>query len=81
MWRVLIAGVASVLVIGTAYATSCPKHMAAIDEALKTAKLDDAKKKQVTDLRAKGEAEHKAGNHAESLKSLGEAEKILGVKM
>ena len=80
MRRIIIVGVAAVFVAGTAYATSCPKEMTAIDAALKTAKLDAAKQKQVTDLRAKGEAEHKAGKHAESLKALGEAKQLLGIK-
>lgn len=80
MRRIVAACLAGALVAGSAYATSCPKHMKAIDNALKTAKLDAAKKKQVMDLRAKGEAQHKAGKHADSLKSLAQAEKLLGIK-
>jgi hypothetical protein len=80
MRRLIIAGVAAVLVAGTAYASSCPKEMTAIDAALKTTNLDAAKKKQVMDLRAKGETEHKAGKHADSLKALGEAKQLLGIK-
>jgi hypothetical protein len=55
--------------------------MKAIDAKLAGAdtklKADDAAK--VKDLRAKGEAAHKAGKHDESMKALGEAKKLLGI--
>jgi hypothetical protein len=35
---------------------------------------------KVKGLRAKGEAMHKAGKHAESVKTLKEAQKILGIE-
>ena len=63
----------------TAFASSCPKHMKAIDAALPTAKLDAAKMAQVKKLRADGEALHKAGKHAESMEALTKAEKMLGL--
>jgi hypothetical protein len=34
---------------------------------------------KVKDLRAKGEAEHKAGKHTESMASLAAAKKLLGM--
>ena len=34
---------------------------------------------KVTKLRAEGEAHHKAGKHAESMKALGDAKKLLGI--
>ena len=61
-----------------AFATHCPTMMKQIDDAMKTAQLDDAKKAQVMDLYNKGKAEHEAGDHAASEASLGEALKILG---
>jgi len=68
------------LASGAALAGSCPKEMKAIDDALPTAKLDAAKMSEVKKLRADGEAEHKAGKHADSLAALGKAKTILGIK-
>ena len=34
---------------------------------------------KVKQLRADGETQHKAGNHDDSMKSLGDAKKILGI--
>jgi hypothetical protein len=80
MKRIIIAGAAAVLVAASAYATNCPNEMKAIDDALKTAKLDDATKKKVADARKKGEDEHKAGKHADSMKSLKDAKDLLKIK-
>lgn len=63
-----------------AFAFHCPKDMAAIDAALPTAKLSDADKAKVMELRKSGEAQHKAGDHGGSVKTLAEAKKILGLK-
>jgi len=67
---------------GAAFANSCPMHVKAIDEALAAAPQisaeDLAKAKQ---LRDQGEAAHAAGNHAESMALLAEAEKLLGIGM
>lgn len=65
---------------GLALAHGCPGEMKAIDAKLATnpkiAEADLAKAKQ---LRADGEAAHKAGKHDESMKLLGEAKKTLGI--
>lgn len=71
----LIMGLAA----GPAFAAQCPAMMAAIDAALPTAELSDADQARVTELREQGEAEHNAGNHAQSEASLGEAMQILGI--
>lgn len=64
-----------------AFASSCPKHMKAIDEALaKSPKLSAAQLSDVKKFRADGEAAHKAGKHQDSMDALAKAEKILGVK-
>lgn len=78
MKRILIAA-ALVALASPAYAASCPKQMADIDKALQTASLDAAKKAQVTKLRADGEAKHKAGKHADSVKDLQQAKKVMGM--
>ena len=68
------------LAAGTALAHNCPNEMKAIDAKLATnPKLADADMAKVKQLRADGEAAHKAGKHDDSMKSLGEAKKILGI--
>ena len=67
------------LTSGAAFASSCPKHMKAIDAALPNAKISAAQMSEVKKLRADGEAFHKAGKHAESMEALSKAEKILGI--
>ncbi len=79
--RILACIAAGLILIASApaFAHSCPLVMKKIDEALKTAKLSQADMGKVMGLRAKGEAMHKSGKHGESMKALGEAEKILGI--
>lgn len=68
------------LAAGGAWAHNCPNEMKAIDAKLATnPKLADADAAKVKQLRAEGEAQHKAGKHDDSMKSLGEAKKILGL--
>lgn len=75
--RTLLAAAAVVFLAGPAFASSCPKHMKAIDEAIaKNPKLATA---EVKKLRAEGEAQHKAGKHKESVMSLEKAEKMMGM--
>lgn len=69
-----------VLVTGSAFAFHCPADMKAIDAKLATGvKLADADMAKVKQLRADGEAAHKAGKHDESVKLLAEAMKILKI--
>jgi hypothetical protein len=53
--------------------------MKAIDAKMTSAKLSDADLVKVKTLREEGEKFHKAGKHAESMKALGEAKKMLGM--
>lgn len=79
MKSILIA-TALVLAAGTALAHNCPNEMKAIDAKLATQpKLSDADAAKVKQLRADGEAAHKAGKHDDSMKALGEAKKILAI--
>ena len=81
MKRSLAMAVALVFASGTALAFHCPKDMKEIDDALaKKPKLTEAQMKEVTKLRADGEAMHKAGKHQESVDTLAKAMKILDVK-
>lgn len=75
-----LLGIALVVVSGFALAHNCPNEMKAIDAKLSTKpNLSAADATKVAQLRADGEAQHKAGKHDESMKSLGEAKKILGL--
>ena len=80
MFRKLAIASALVLAMaGQALAGQCPSMVKAIDAALQTASLSEADKAKVMELRNKGEAEHQAGSHAEAIKTLDEAKKMLGM--
>jgi len=65
---------------GVALAHNCPNEMKAIDAKLATnPQLSAADATKVKQLRADGEAAHKAGKHDDAMKSLGEAKKTLGI--
>jgi hypothetical protein len=65
---------------GLALAHNCPNEMKAIDAKLATnPQLSAADATKVKQLRADGEAAHKAGKHDDSMKALGEAKKMLGI--
>ncbi len=74
--NLLIAGLLS-LAVSPAFAGSCPAKIAKLDAALSsgTAKNSD----KVKMLRDKGEAQHKAGKHSESVATLVEAMKLAGL--
>lgn len=81
MRKHLIAiGVALCGAAGAALAHNCPNEMKAIDAALaKQPALSEADMAKVRQLRAEGEAAHKAGRHDESMKALREARRLLGI--
>jgi hypothetical protein len=62
-----------------AFAHNCPNEMKAIDAKMSMANLSPADMTKVKTLREDGEKFHKAGKHDESMKSLGEAKKLLGI--
>ncbi|HYG89149.1 MAG TPA: hypothetical protein VD978_23140 [Azospirillum sp.] len=65
----------------SAFANSCPTHMKKIDAALaKNPQLTTQQMAEVKQLRADGEAAHKAGKHADSEAMLKKAEGMLGIK-
>lgn len=70
--------VAMIAIVGFAspvLAAHCPRDGKLIEEALASQSNDEAKA-----LLDKGMAEHKAGSHKESLDSLHEAMKLLGIE-
>lgn len=75
----MILAASLALASSAVFASSCPKHMKAIDAALPKAKLSAAQMADVKKLRADGETLHKSGKHAESLETLAKAEKMLGI--
>ena len=78
--KTALLAAALALAAGSAFAHNCPNEMKAIDAKLATnPKLADADAAKVKQLRADGEAAHKAGKHDDSMKALGDAKKILGI--
>ena len=81
MKRILMAAILSVLFVAPAFASSCPVMVKDIDAALAASpNLSAAQLAEAKGLRDKGEAEHKAGQHGESVKTLQKAKEILGLK-
>lgn len=81
MRRTLPLAAALLFASGAAFAFHCPKDMKEIDAALaKHPQLSEAQMKEVKELRARGEAEHKAGKHQASVDDLAKAKAILGLK-
>lgn len=71
---------AGALLTVPAYAFHCPADVAKIDAALQAGtNLSTAQLAEIKGLRDEGERLHKAGNHSESVKVLGEAMEILGI--
>ena len=75
--RTVLAAVAALLIATPAFAFHCPKDAKAIDHGLAVLKVDDAMKSKVKTLRDKGMEQHKAGKHADSVKTLAEAMRVL----
>jgi hypothetical protein len=62
-----------------ALAHNCPNEMKAIDAKMGSASLSAEDMTKVKELRAEGEKFHKEGKHDESMKSLQQAKKMLGI--
>ena len=76
------AVVAALIAVASApaLAGSCPKIMKKVDAGLATSpQLTSEQMTEITKLRAEGEAQHKAGSHADSVASLNKAMAILGM--
>ena len=80
MKKLLTALALTAFLGGTAFASSCPMHVKKIDEALATSTVTEEVKAQAKALRDEGEALHTAGNHADSMAKLAEAEALLGIQ-
>jgi hypothetical protein len=75
----VLFGICMAMGASVAFAHGCPGEMRKIDEKLPSAKISAAEMTKVKDLRAKGEQLHKDGKHADSMSTLAEAKKILGM--
>ena len=81
MKRVLLAAVVTIALTGTAPASQCPKLMGEVDAALAAnPQISAEQTAEVMKLRGEGEAQHAAGQHAESVAALDKAKEILGLK-
>ena len=79
MKKLITAIVMTAFMSGTAFANACPMHVKKIDDALASSTASEDVKTQAKALRDEGQALHDAGNHAESMAKLAEAEKLLGI--
>lgn len=77
--KTTVVAVTLALASSAVFASSCPKHMKAIDAALPNAKISVAQMAEVKKLRAEGETLHNEKKHKESMEALTKAEKILGI--
>ncbi len=75
----VIVGLCFSLGSSLAFAHGCPGEMRKIDEKLPSVKLSEPQMSKVKELRTKGEQLHKEGKHSESMSTLAEAKKILGM--
>ncbi len=77
MLKIITLFAAVLMFSAPAFAGSCPAKVAAIDVALSSGKAKNAE--EVKKMRDQGEALHKAGRHAESVKVLTAALKLAGI--
>ena len=81
MKRLFIAVAVLIGITSPAFAKHCPKDAKIVEQAM--SKATGLSKMQMTEVKAlhdKGVALHKSKKHAESIKALHAATKILGVK-
>lgn len=79
MKKLITAIALTAFMSGAAFANECPMHVEKIDAALASTTVSEDVKTQAQALRDEGQAAHDAGNHAESMEKLQEAEQLLGI--
>jgi len=78
MKKILIAASVTMVLAAPALANSCPILMNEIDLAMASeTHADPQVLKQIQDLRAEGEALHKAGKHAQAVEKLEHALELI----
>lgn len=80
MKRAIIALGLLLAVSGTAFAGPCEEELGRVDEALKSAEIAPDVKSQAQDMRNQAAELCKAGNEAEGMDVLTEAEALLGME-
>jgi hypothetical protein len=80
MLRIAISILVLSFSAGYAIAFHCPKDMAKIDAAMKTAQLSPDDKAKAETYRKEGETLHKAGKHQESVDTLAKAMQTLNIE-
>ena len=78
MIRILGFVLTTFFIPSSAFSGSCPAKIDIIDAALAKGTVKNADK--VKTLRDKGEAQHKAGKHTESVTTLTDALKLAGIR-
>ena len=78
MKKLVVLILSYILLSSAAFAGSCPALLKQVDEKITKSKLAPEAMKAVKTLRDQGEAAHKSGKHADSVKILEEALKKLG---
>lgn len=79
MKSIIAATIVLVGLAGPALANDCPNQLKIVEDMLIKSTLDDAAKKKIEDHIAQAKTEHEAGKHDESLATLKDASKLLGV--
>ena len=80
MKTILVASAVVVAMASPALANHCPNDLKIVDQAMsKMSGMNKMKMTELKTLRDQGDAFHKSGKHAESIKALHDAAKILGV--
>ena len=75
--RIILASAVVIAFTAPAFAGHCPADVKAIDNALAKMSIPAAQMSEVKMLRDKGDAEHKAGSHGDSVKTLAKAMRII----
>ncbi len=75
--RIVLASALAIAFATPALAGHCPVDVKAIDNGLAKMSVPAAQMSEVKALRDKGDAEHKAGSHGDSVKNLAKAMRII----
>ncbi len=77
----ILPGILMLAISFPVFAGSCPKDMKKIDAALAgNPSVSASDMARIKELRASGEALHKAGKHSDSVADLHEAMRMLGIE-
>ena len=75
--RIVLASALAIAFATPALAGHCPADVKAIDNALAKMSVPKAQMSEVKALRDQGDAEHKAGQHGASVKTLAQAMRLI----